>query len=113
MMKSISNDKINVHKFNDPKLPQDPTTYQTGKYIECYFDKVWYIGVIFNTWVLKWKSECKIQIHEPKRINFAVVNDAWSSQSEVLFTKVICEISPPPFGKRTKCSRLCFYNERL
>ena len=45
----ISSDTINnVHKFNDPKLLQNPTIYQPGKYIACYYDKICYIGVILE-----------------------------------------------------------------
>ena len=41
-MKRISSDTINdIHKFNDPKLLQNPTMYQPGKYIACYYDKMW------------------------------------------------------------------------
>ena len=49
IMKRISSDTINdVHKFNDPKLLRNPTIYQPGKYIACYYDKIWYIGVILE-----------------------------------------------------------------
>ena len=41
-MKNISNERINnVRKFNDPKVPKQTTSYQTGKYIAYYYDKVW------------------------------------------------------------------------
>ena len=33
-----------------------------------------------NTWVLKWKSGCKSQIHDPKGLNLQWVNNAQSSQ---------------------------------
>ena len=49
VMKRNSSDTINdVHKLNDPKLLQNPTIYQPGKYITCYYDKIWYIGVILE-----------------------------------------------------------------
>ena len=49
IMKRISNDTINdAHKFNDPKLPKNPATYQPGNYIVCYYGKVWYNGVILE-----------------------------------------------------------------
>ena len=49
IMKRISSDTINdVHKFNDPKLLQNPTIYQPGKYIACYYDKICYLGVILE-----------------------------------------------------------------
>ena len=48
-MKRISSYTTNdVHKFNDPKLLRNPTTYQPGKYIACYYDKISYIGVILR-----------------------------------------------------------------
>ena len=49
IIKRISSDTINdVHKFNDSKPLRNPTTYQPGKYIACYCDKIWYIGVILK-----------------------------------------------------------------
>ena len=49
IIKRISSDTINdVHKFIDPKLLRNPTTYQLGKYIACYYDKIWYIEVILK-----------------------------------------------------------------
>ena len=66
IMKNISNDKVNdVHKFNDPKLPKHPITYQTGKYIACYYDKAWYVGVMLECSIEN--QDVKIQIHDPKR----------------------------------------------
>ena len=48
-MKRISSYTTNdVHKFNDPKPLSNPTIYQPGKYIACYYDKISYIGVILR-----------------------------------------------------------------
>ena len=45
----VTSDTINdVHKFNDSKLLRNPTTYQPGKWLACYYNKIWYIGVILN-----------------------------------------------------------------
>ena len=69
IMKRISSDTINdVHKFNDPKLLQNPTIYQPGKYIACYYDKICYIGVILSPQMKIRKS----QIYDLKRIKFGV-----------------------------------------
>ena len=49
IMKTIPSDTTNtVHKFEDTKLLQNPTIYQPGKYIACYYDKIWYIGVMYQ-----------------------------------------------------------------
>ena len=41
LMKRVSSNTINdIHKFNDPKFLQNPTIYQPGKYIACYYDKI-------------------------------------------------------------------------
>ena len=48
IMKRISSDTINVHKFNDPKLLRNSSIYQPGKYNPCYYDKICYTGVILE-----------------------------------------------------------------
>ena len=93
IMKRISSDTINdVHKFNDPKLLRNPTIYQPGKYIACYYDKIWYIGVILEC--SNESKDVKVKFMTQKGLNLQWVNDAQSSQCWVTFTKVICEISP-------------------
>ena len=74
IMKGISNDTINdVHKFNDPKLLQNLTTYQLGKYIACYYDKNWYIGVILVC--SNENQDVKVKFMTQKRLNFQWVNN--------------------------------------
>ena len=94
IMKRISSDTINdVHKFNDPKLLQNPTIYKPGKYIACSYDKICYIGVILEC--SKENQDVKVKFMTRKGLNMQRVNDARSSQCWAPFTKVICEISPP------------------
>ena len=70
-MNRISSDTINdVHKFNDPKLLQNPTIYQPGKYIACYYDKICYIVVIL---------ESSNEYQDVKGLNLQWVNDTRSS----------------------------------
>ena len=86
--------KINdVHKFNDPKLRRNPTTCQLGKYIACYYDKIWHIGVILECSIEN--QDVKVKFMTRKGLNLQWVNDAQSSQCWVPLTNVICEISPP------------------
>ena len=104
IMKRISNDTTNdVHKFNDPKLPKNPTTYQPGKYNACCYLKIWYIGDVLEC--SNENQNVKVKFMTGKGLNLQWVNDTWSSQCWVPFTKVLREISLP-LSKRAKCSRL-------
>ena len=74
-MKRISSDTINdVHKFNDPKLLQNPTIYQSRKYIACYYDKIWYVGVILEC--SNENPDVKVKFMIQKGLNLQWVNDA-------------------------------------
>ena len=93
--RQIQNDTINdVHKFNDPKLLRNPTTYQPGKYIACCYDKICYNGVILDCSNVNQDMKVKFMIAW-KGSNLSWVNDMWSCQCCVPFRKVICEVSPP------------------
>ena len=79
VMKRISSDTINdAHKFNDPKLLLNPTTYQPEKYIACYYDKIWYSGVILEC--SNENQDVKVKFITRKGLNLQLVNDARSSQ---------------------------------
>ena len=90
ILKRISSDIVHdTHKFNTPSLsPKDVTIYQPGKYIACYYDDDWYVGLIL---------ECSMQ-HEDFNVKFMHrrgVNLQWANDTMcwVPFTKVICPIS--------------------
>ena len=108
-MKRISNDTINdVHKFNDSKLLRNLTTYQPGKYIACYYDKIWYIGVI-----LKWSNEnqnVKVKFMTPKRLNLQWANDLVSVGYHL---QKLYGISPPLAKGQNTYVRLRSYNGGL
>ena len=71
-------ERIYVHKFNDPKLLRNPTTCQLGKYIACYYVKIWYIGVILEC--SNENQDVKVKFMTRKGLNLQWVNDAQSSQ---------------------------------
>ena len=74
-MKRISSDTINdVDTITDPKLLRNPTTYQTGKCIACYYDKIWYIGVILEC--SNENQDVKVKFMTLKGLNLQWVNDA-------------------------------------
>ena len=54
LLKRISSDIVHdTHKFNTASLsPKDVRIYQPRKYIACYYDDDWYVGL---------KLECSIQ----------------------------------------------------
>ena len=97
-MKRVSNDTIyDAHQFNDSSIKKKSISYQPGKYIACYYDEIWYIGLILES--CDENQDVKVKFMHCKGLNLHWVNvndynvNDNSSQCWVPFTKVICEIS--------------------
>ena len=92
ILKRISSDTIhNIYKFKNSTLSlKSETIHQPGKYIACFYDRDWYIGLILECSFQD--KDVKVKFMQRKELNLQWTNDIvlW-----VPFTKVICRISAP------------------
>ena len=87
MVQGFSNDcHYDKHEFFSLDLQNNYSQYKIGKYVACFYDGNWYLGIIL---------ECSIKFMTRNNLNLNWISDSGFSFCQVTFKNLICIIDSP------------------
>ena len=93
-MKRISIDMCyEKHEFHNINLQHDYSQYKPGKYVACFYDGDWYVGIILEC--SDENQDCNIKFMKKNNLNLHWISDTCASFCQVRFKNLICSIDPP------------------